>query len=81
MRPGALRLEIGQREVLIQADGGRAAWRAETMQVVCDFSAADGFRRDALTQMPQCRFRPLGRLSRMEGLQRAETPTQEEYRP
>jgi hypothetical protein len=36
---------IGQREVLIQADGGRAAWRAETMQIVCDFSAADGFRR------------------------------------
>jgi hypothetical protein len=29
----------------IQADG-RAAWRAETMQIVCDFSAADGFRRD-----------------------------------
>ena len=38
---------IGQREVQIQADGGRAAWRAETMQIVCDFSAADGFRRDA----------------------------------
>ena len=28
---------IGQREVQIQADGGRAAWRAETMQIVCDF--------------------------------------------
>ena len=37
---------IWQREVQIQADG-RAAWRAETMQIVCDFSAADGFRRDA----------------------------------
>ena len=37
---------IGQREVQIQADGGRAAWRAETTQIVCDFSAADGFRRD-----------------------------------
>ena len=24
---------IGQREVQIQADGGRAAWRAETMQI------------------------------------------------
>ncbi len=36
---------VGQREVQIQADG-RAAWRAETMQIVCDFSAADGFRRD-----------------------------------
>ena len=37
------------REVQIQANG-RAAWRAETMQIVCDFaafSAADGFRRDA----------------------------------
>jgi hypothetical protein len=38
---------IGQREVQIQADGGCAAWRAETMQIVCDFSAADGFCRDA----------------------------------
>jgi hypothetical protein len=38
---------IGQREVQIQADGGRAAWRAETMQIVCDFLAADGFCRDA----------------------------------
>ena len=38
---------IGQREVQFQADGGCAAWRAETMQIVCDFSAADGFRRDA----------------------------------
>jgi hypothetical protein len=38
---------IGQREVQIQADCGRAAWRAETMQILCDFSAADGFRRDA----------------------------------
>jgi hypothetical protein len=38
---------IGQREVQIRADGGRAAWRTETMQIVCDFSAADGFRRDA----------------------------------
>ena len=28
---------IGQREVQIQADGRRAAWRAETMQIVCDF--------------------------------------------
>ena len=37
---------IGQREVQFQADGGCAAWRAETMQIVCDFSAADGFRRD-----------------------------------
>jgi hypothetical protein len=39
----------GQREVQIQADGGRAAWRAETMQIVCDFLAAGGFRpeRDA----------------------------------
>jgi hypothetical protein len=36
---------IWQREVQIQADG-RAEWRAETMQIVCDFSAADGFRRD-----------------------------------
>ena len=35
---------IGQREVQIQADGGRAAWRAETimMQIVHDFSAAAG---------------------------------------
>ena len=33
---------IGQREVQIQADGGRAAWRAEAMQIVRDFSAADG---------------------------------------
>ena len=41
---------IGQREVQIQADGGRAAWRAETMQIVCDFSAADGFYRDAHIQ-------------------------------
>ena len=31
----------------IEADGGRAAWRAETMRIVRDFSAADGFRRDA----------------------------------
>ncbi len=38
---------IGQREVQIQADGGRAAWRAETMRIVRDFSAADGPRRDA----------------------------------
>jgi hypothetical protein len=41
---------IGQREVQFQADGGCAAllaWRAETMQIVCDFSAADGFCRDA----------------------------------
>ncbi len=38
---------IGQREVQIQADGRRAAWRAETMQIVCDLSAADGFCRDA----------------------------------
>ena len=37
---------IGQRRVQIQADGGRATWRAETMQFACDFSAA-GFRRDA----------------------------------
>ena len=28
---------IGKREVQIQADGRRAAWRAETMQIVCDF--------------------------------------------
>ena len=28
---------IGQREVQIQADGRRAAWRAETMQIMCDF--------------------------------------------
>jgi hypothetical protein len=27
---------MGQREVQIQADG-RAAWRAETTQLVCDF--------------------------------------------
>jgi hypothetical protein len=51
MRPGALRQLGAQREpeVQIQADGGRAAWRhgAETMQIVCDFSAADGFCRDA----------------------------------
>ena len=26
---------IGQRDVQIQADGGRAAWRAETTQIVC----------------------------------------------
>ena len=38
---------IGQREVQFQADGGCAAWRAETMQIVCDFSAADDFCRDA----------------------------------
>ena len=42
---------IGQREVQIQADGGRAAWRAETimMQIVHDFSAAAGssFRASA----------------------------------
>ncbi len=38
---------IGQCEVQIQADGGCAAWRAETMQIVSDFSAADGFCRDA----------------------------------
>ena len=36
---------IWQREVQIQADG-RAAWRAETIHIVCDFSAADGLRRD-----------------------------------
>ena len=28
---------IGQREVQVQADGRRAAWRAETMQIMCDF--------------------------------------------
>ena len=44
---------IWQREVLIQADGGRAACRAETMQIVCDFSAADGFRRDAHIDNPK----------------------------
>lgn len=38
---------IGQREVQFQADGGCAACRAETMQIVCDFSAADDFCRDA----------------------------------
>ena len=27
---------IGQREVQFQEDGGCAAWRAETMQIVCD---------------------------------------------
>jgi hypothetical protein len=41
----------GQREVKqlvqIQADGGCAAWRAETIRIVCDFSAADGSCRDA----------------------------------
>jgi hypothetical protein len=57
------RLSIGQREVQIQADGGPVtvgvrpggstgmAGRAETMQIVCDFSAAkilaDGFCRDS----------------------------------
>ena len=51
MRAGASRLRQwgSWREVQIQANG-RAAWRAETMQIVCDFaafSAADGFRRDA----------------------------------
>ncbi len=56
-------------EVQIQADGGRAAWRAETIQIVCDFSAADGFRRDAHVVIrceaqrqtrPVRRLRPLG---------------------
>ena len=38
---------IWQREVRVQIQAdGRAAWRAETLQIVCDFSAADGFRRD-----------------------------------
>jgi hypothetical protein len=51
MRAGASRLRQwgSWREVQIQANG-RAAWRAETMQIECDFaafSAADGFRRDA----------------------------------
>ncbi len=50
MRAGVSRLRQWGfwREVQIQANG-RAAWRAETMQIVCDFaafSAADGFRRD-----------------------------------
>ncbi len=40
-------LAIGQREVQFQADGGCAARRAETMQIVRDFSAADDFCRDA----------------------------------
>ena len=58
---------IGQREVQIQADGGRAAWRAETMQIVCDFSAADGFRRDAhidIRREAQRQTRP-GRRSKL----------------
>ena len=42
---------IGQREVQIQADSRRAEWRAETMQIVCDFSAADGFCRDAYIEI------------------------------
>jgi hypothetical protein len=48
MRAGGSRLRQwgSWREVPIQANG-RAAWRAETMKIVCDFSAADGFRRDA----------------------------------
>ncbi len=59
-------------EVQIQADGGRAAWRAETIQIVCDFSAADGCRRDAhvvircvrgaTADAPIRRFRPLGQV-------------------
>ncbi len=38
----------GQRGVQIQVNGRAACqWRAETMQIVGDFTAADGFRRDA----------------------------------
>jgi hypothetical protein len=52
MRAGASRFRQwgSWREVQIQANGHAAAWRAETMHIVCDFaafSAADGFRRDA----------------------------------
>ncbi len=46
MRPGAFR-QWGSARSGIEADGGRAAWRAETMRIVRDFSAADGIRRDA----------------------------------
>ena len=68
---------IGQREVQIQADSGRAAWRAETMQILFDFSAADGFRRDAhadIRREAQRQTRPR-RRSKLQVLARARTDT------
>ena len=46
MRAGALH-SMGQREVQIQADGGRA----EPTRIACDVSAADGIRRDVHADM------------------------------
>jgi hypothetical protein len=45
MRLGALR-QWGCARSRIQAEGGRAACRAETTLIVCSFSAAIGFRPD-----------------------------------
>jgi hypothetical protein len=76
MRAGASRLRQwgSWREVQIQANG-RAAWRAETMRIVCDFSAADGFRRDAhadVRREAQRQTRPR-RRSKLQVLARART--------
>ena len=78
MRAGASRLRQwgSWREVRIQANG-RAAWHAETMQVACDFSAADGFRRDAhadIRREAQRQTRPR-RRSKLQVLARARTDT------
>ncbi len=67
---------MGQREVQIQANG-RAAWRAETMQIVCDFSAAVGVRLDAhadIRREAQRQTRPR-RRSKLRVLARARTDT------
>jgi hypothetical protein len=69
------RCDTGHREVRIQADGGHATWRAETMQNVRYFSAADGFRRDvhaAIRREAQRQVRPR-RRSKLQVLARART--------
>ena len=66
---------IGQREVQIEADGGRAAWRPETTRSMCDFSAAEGFRCDAhadIRREAQRQTRPR-RRSKLQVAARART--------
>ncbi len=48
---------IWQREVQIQADG-RAAWRAETIQIVCEFSARGATADAPETQVEAARGCP-----------------------